>query len=355
MFLIFCSNDGQFCADGGLPKQHNFIHSRILHIVCLFSTGFFSKPSISIVMTVLQDILPERMRAAFSRLPIERVYELRLRCNSPVVVTIASRSFFLCDTGFTQNVSHSLVTTRTDLETIIHKASDYSLYAVNEQLKQGFITIRGGVRIGICGELVIEKDYISTIKNISSLNIRIPHQIRGCTYNVLPYIFGNDRPLKTLVISPPGAGKTTFLRDLALQVSEKYLMPNILVLDERGEIAANYLGENQLDVGCFSDVMTAAPKSYGFENGIRSMRPDVVITDEIVTSADIDMIKLATKSGVCVFASVHASSIEEIRMKPYWREIIDEQIFDRYIVLTVKDTAGCVAGVFDKHLKLLAL
>ena len=306
-------------------------------------------------VNVLIEILPDHIQSVFRRLPVEHIYELRLRCNTPAIISTANRSFYLSPTGLESSFSNAIITTRSDLETIVHKASDYSLYAVNEQLKQGFITIRGGVRIGICGELVMERGVISTIKNISSLNIRIPHQIRGCSYAVLPYIFTSAYPLKTLIISPPGAGKTTFLRDLAWQVCDKYNMPNVLILDERGEIAANYLGENQLDVGHCSDVLTGCPKSYGFENGIRSMRPDLIITDEIASCEDIAMVKLAARSGTCVFASVHARGIDEVRLKPHFRELIDDQVFDRYVVLTVKDTAGVVSGIYDKYLKLLAL
>jgi len=286
---------------------------------------------------------------------MQKVYELRLRCGSPLTATISGRSFFVGSQGVTNNPSEAIVVTRADLETIIHKASDYSLYTVNEQLKHGFITIRGGVRIGICGEIVAEKGEISTIKNIQSLNIRVPHQVRGCSYQILPYVFGQDAPLKTLIISPPGMGKTTMLRDLAWQVCDKYHLPNVLILDERGEIAANWQGENQLDVGAFTDVISGGTKSYGFENGIRSMRPDVIITDELATRDDVDMVRQACRSGVCVFASVHAKNIEDIRLKPIFRELIEDQVFDRYVVLTTKDNAGAVVGVFDRNLRLITL
>jgi len=262
-----------------------------------------------------------------------------------VIVCISGRNFLL----------DKVTLTRTDLDTIIHKASNYSIYAVNEQIKQGFITIHGGIRIGLCGEVVSERGDISTVKNISSLNIRIPHQVRGCSYPVLPYIFAEGRPLKTLIISPPGAGKTTFLRDLACQVSDKYSLLNTLVLDERGEIAASHLGENQLDVGVGTDVITGCTKQYGFDNGIRSMRPDIIITDEIASRADAEMLRLAARSGVCIFASVHASGIDEIRAKPNFTDIITERVFDRYVVLAVRDNAGTVTGVYDANLKLLAM
>ena len=306
-------------------------------------------------MNILLEILPESLKTAFSSLPIERVYELRLRAGAPAIATVAGRSFFLGVTGIVNNLASAITITRTDLDNIIHKASNYSIYAVNEQLKQGFITVRGGVRIGICGELVTERGNVSTIKNISSVNIRVPHEVKGCSYPVLPYIFTKGQPQKTLIISPPGAGKTTFLRDLAWQVSDKYHLLNTLVLDERGEIAANYLGENQLNVGHTTDVLTGCNKSYGFENGIRSMRPDIIITDEIATREDIEMVKLAARSGVIIFASVHAGGLDEIRLKPHFRELIDTQVFDRYVTLVVRETAGVVAGVYDRNLKLLAL
>jgi stage III sporulation protein AA len=310
-------------------------------------------------MKFLFSCLPEHLREALRTLPWDRVYEIRLRANSPIIVCISGRSFYVTSQGAVQSLQGAageiIAVTRTDLDTIIHKASNYSIYAVNEQIKQGFITIHGGIRIGICGEIVSENGKISTIKNVSSLNIRIPHQIRGCSYQVLPFVFGNGKPLKTLIISPPGAGKTTFLRDLACQVSDKYHLLNTLVLDERGEIAASHLGENQLDVGAGTDVITGCTKLYGFDNGIRSMRPDVIITDEVATREDIEMVRLAARSGVCIFASVHASGIDEIRMKPNFADILAERVFDRYVVLAVKDSAGVVMGVYDANLKLLAM
>ena len=300
------------------------------------------KRLIPIVMSLFFDVLPTELKEKFVHLPMSQVNEIRLRVNAPVVICINGRNMVLDDVSVT----------RTDLDTILHKASNYSIYSVNEQLKQGFLTIRGGIRIGIAAEIVTEHGEVLSVKNIHALNVRIPHEIRNCSYPILNYIFENPRPLKTLIISPPGCGKTTFLRDLSLQISDKYQLLNTLILDERGEIAANHLGENQLDVGSFTDVISGCTKSYGFENGIRSMRPDVIITDEVATKKDIEMLSLAARSGVSVIATVHASGIDEIRTKPYFKELIDDRVFARYIVL---EGLGKVSGVYDKNLKLLAL
>jgi len=309
-------------------------------------------------MSIL-DIMPHNLREIFTRLSMEDVNELRLRANAPVIVCVNGRNMFMDVNGRLLNNDIAgatlLTVTCTELETILHKASNYSIYAINDQMKNAFITIRGGIRIGIAGEVVVDDGHVKTIKNIGSLNIRVPHEIRSCSYAALNHIFENPRPLRALIIAPPGAGKTTFLRDIAWQISDKYHLLNTLVLDERGEIAAAYQGENQLDVGMFTDVISGASKLYGFENGIRSLRPDVVITDEVATESDIQMIRTAINSGVSVIASVHAGNMDEVRRKIHFREIIEERLFDRYIVLGVnKDGPGKIIGIYDKMLRTIA-
>lgn len=288
-------------------------------------------------------ILPEKVQQAFLRFPLKQVYELRLRANAPMVV---------CLSGCNSQISMVQITCE-DLENIVHKAADYAIYAVLDQMVKGFITIRGGVRIGIAGELVMQCGKVCAVKNLSSLCIRVPHEIKNCSQPILPYVFGVQRPVSTLIIAPPGAGKTTMLRDLARQISEQFAHLNTLILDERGELAACYLGECQLDVGQNVDVITGGTKVYGFENGIRSLRPDVVITDEIATAEDVAMLQQAVRSGVIVIASVHAANIEDVATKPDLGLLVKQQVFERYLVLRMGERAGEVAGIFDRRLQPL--
>lgn len=288
-------------------------------------------------------ILPDKVQAALERFSLSQVYEIRLRANAPIVVCVDGRNFPLLTVSVNCN----------DLENIIHKAAEYAIYAVLDQMVKGFITIRGGIRIGIAGELVMQNNKVSAVKNFSSLCIRVPHEIKNCAQLVLPYVFTAQRPVSTLIIAPPGAGKTTLLRDLARQIGQQFPCLNTLILDERGELAACYLGERQLDVGQNVDVITGGTKAYGFENGIRSLRPDVVITDEIATVEDVAMLHRAVRSGVIVFASVHAANIDDVMTKPDIGQLLTQQVFERFIVLQGDGQVGRVSGIFDRRLQRL--
>lgn len=294
-------------------------------------------------MDTLRDILPDKVQQALTHLPLAQIYEIRLRANAPIVVCVDGRNFPL----------KSVDVTCEDLENIIHKAAEYAIYAVLDQMVKGFITIRGGVRIGIAGELVMQHGQVTAVKNISSLCIRVPHAVKNCAYAILPYVFDQTRPVSTLIVAPPGAGKTTMLRDLARQIGQKYPHLNTLLLDERGELAACYQGENQLDVGQNTDVITGGTKAFGFENGLRSLRPDVVITDEIATADDAAMLQRAVRSGVVVIASVHAADLGEVRAKPDLGALVTQGVFERYVVLRTGEHVGEVVGVFNRGLQRL--
>ena len=212
---------------------------------------------------------------------------------------------------------------------MIYSASERSLYAVEEQVKRGFITTKNGVRIGLAGEYVISNGQPITIRNISSLCIRIPHTINDASSEIYNKCCKNDI-VNTLILSPPGLGKTTILKDLIAKISHSTLK-NILICDERGELFG-------LTIGPTCDRIVYADKNTAFEAGIRAMRPDIIVTDEI-TSDDISAIRRIIFSGVKVIATAHLNSYESVCGNKM-------DIFDCYALLC-KDEIGKLANVYD--------
>lgn len=288
-----------------------------------------------------------------SKLNFEKLYELRIRANSPITVNYGGKYFYLTSNGISAMESEALIADSSLIETIVFNASNYSIYAVNYMLQHCYIACQGGVRIGVCGEVVIEDGKIITVKNFSQLNIRIPHQVKNCSLNAIKYMIDETGFKNTLIISPPGAGKTTFIRDVAYQLSNLNLAYNLLVLDERFEIAGAVNGQNMNDVGKFTDVISGAKKSFGFVEGIRSMRPDIIFCDEIADSDDVEAVRFAVNSGVKVVATTHAFNLNDFRNKKSFAELIEGQYFDRYIVLSSKEGPGTYEGIFDKKFACL--
>lgn len=220
--------------------------------------------------------------------------------------------------------------TANDIREMTEFISGYSMYACEDELRQGFITLKGGHRVGIAGEAVMENGQIKTIKNIASFNIRISHEIKGCADGLLEYTRGN-----LLIISPPRAGKTTLLRDLLRQIAD---CPgeNVGIVDERSEIAACYRGKPQNDLGERSDVLDGCPKAQGMSMLLRSMSPTVIGVDELGRKEDIDAVLCITNCGVKVIATVHGDNLEEIKKKEVFQELFQNQIFKYYMVLENK-------------------
>lgn len=295
---------------------------------------------------MLENILPESIYNILAeRVSFNALNEIRLRLDKPIVLALGGQRFFLSEKGLSGNIKEAIFATKTMIEDIIFRASECSIYSVNEQIKKGFIVTKGGVRLGIGGDMVEENGNIKTMTNFSSINIRFPHEIKNCSLSAFNHILQDNQLQNTLVISPPGAGKTTFLRDFICQLSERNYAFNVLVLDERGELD---LGEKGC-IGNFSDKISFARKKVGFENGIRSLAPDLIVTDELGTKEDLEAVEYCANSGVRILASAHSDTIDNFRNKPSFEKVIAEKIFKRYVLLSMREGPGTLEGVYNEN------
>ena len=295
---------------------------------------------------MLKDVLPANVYFALMSSNLQsELNEIRLRVGKPISVLCNSKHYFLSEQGLISGANQAIIATNEMLVDIIFKASEYSIYSVNDQLKQGFLMVKGGIRIGICGEVVCD-DNIKTIKNFSSLCIRIPHLIKNVSLPIFGQILSGGILNSVLIISPPGAGKTTMLRDLIYQFSNHGYPYNIFIADERGEITAGVDGFN---LGYFHDSICFLNKRLAMIMGIRAMSPDIIVTDELGDLNDFEAIQYAINCGVKVIATIHANSLDEIKNKPEMSKILEQKLFGRYVVLSKSCGAGTIEGIYREN------
>lgn len=287
-------------------------------------------------------ILPEKIKNEVRLIKkYSDLQEIRIKVNKPLIVQI----------GESEYVSQYKAT-EDDMRKILNKMSGYSIYAVEEELRQGYVTIKGGHRIGICGECVTEGLKVKTIKNISSINIRVCKEIIGCSNKLMKNIIFKNRVLNTIIISPPKCGKTTILRDITRNLSDGMREVGLIgkktsVIDERSEIGACANGVPQMNIGIRTDIMDNCPKSIGIMMAIRSMAPEVIICDEIGTYEDMKSILMAVNSGVNIITTIHGFGIEDLYNRDVFKDITQNNVFQKAVVLDSAQRAGSIKYIYD--------
>lgn len=280
--------------------------------------------------------LPRRIREKLKETELEGVQEIRLRSGRPVFLKEAGKSRFLDETPLTT----------ADIRETVSLLSAYSLYAFEEELRQGYLTIEGGHRVGFCGKAVLEQGEIRTLKQINALNIRIAGEQKGWGEKILPFLMEGEAFCHTLIVSPPGCGKTTLLRDMVRCLSEG--LRTVGVVDERGEIAPLRDGMPQMDVGPCTDVLEGCPKAKGMVLLLRSMSPDIIAVDELGRAEDISALEEVLNAGVRIIATAHGSDFDDIRQRPQLGTLVERRIFERYLFLSNRKGVGTLEEIRDR-------
>lgn len=278
-------------------------------------------------------------------LDYDKLYEIRLRVGRPLFLTYDGGECFLRQKG-----TEPYVVTQEDLKETLEYVTGYSLYAYEEEIRQGFISVQGGHRVGVTGKVILDDGKIRGMKYISCINVRLAHQIPGCAEAVMPYIQTEDWVAHTLIISPPRCGKTTLLRDIIRQLSNgREGIPGLTVgvVDERCELAGCYQGVPQNDMGMRTDILDGCPKAEGMQMLIRSMSPSVVAVDELGKEEDFRAVESVIHCGCKLIATAHGNSLEDVLAQPFFQKLVEERVFERYILLGKRDRAGIIEGIYD--------
>ena len=299
------------------------------------------------MLASIAHLLPQNIRFMLSELPANvqaSLEEIRVRESRPLEISWADRYAFISERG--QMITQEAMAykpNRQDCQTLLEMLTNHSLYTFEEELRRGYITVSGGHRVGLAGRTILDQGHVKQIRDVSSFNIRIAREIQGVGQEILPHLVDPSRGNihHTLIISPPQQGKTTLLRDLARLISRgewghrntSLSGKKVGIVDERSELAACVKGVPRFDLGPRTDVLDGCPKAEGMMMMIRSLSPEVLIVDEIGRSEDAVAIHEAVHTGICVLASAHGASYEDVRRRPVLRQLMEEGVFTKYVIL----------------------
>lgn len=296
------------------------------------------------IRTDLFPYLPQKVINLLEKMDeyeLNAVTEIRLRMGRPLSLCLGKKI---------QIPGHGVIMEEEDIKEAWRLVTASSVYALEEELKRGYITLKGGHRVGLAGSAVWKDGKIKTQKNIASLNYRFAREVRNCGESLLPYLMTNGNFENTLLFSPPGCGKTTLLRDLVRLISDLET-ENLVVVDERGEIAAGDHGFPLYDVGNFTDVLHGFSKSEGMLLALRSLGPTILVTDEIGNKNDMDAVMDSVRCGVSLLLTAHGGSLEELQSRPVIKELLQDGIFHHLVSLGRVPKPGTIGGIYHRTIK----
>ncbi len=300
--------------------------------------------------SILQ-LFPGSLRDYFEEVSArhEDLSEIRIRAGRPVMIRRRGTEYYLTvkreeKLAKGNRMQDALCLETGQVDNMFSYLCQYSPYAYGEALKQGFLTVSGGHRIGVAGQVIRTSEGISGIRNIRFLNIRISHEIKEVARPFVPHLYeeGAGKIHNCLIIAPPGCGKTTMLRDMIRLISDgdkEHRGCQVSIVDERSEIAGCFQGEPQNDVGMRTDVLDACPKAFGMEMMLRSMAPEVIAVDEIALFEDVETLLLLLNCGVRVIATIHGESLSEVQEKPYLAPLFATAYFKRFLLIKERGSA----------------
>ncbi|MBA4544528.1 stage III sporulation protein AA [Thermoactinomyces daqus] len=307
-------------------------------------------------------ILPLALRELIQSLPrtiLESLEEIRIRQDRPLEIITSEQSWFVNHLAqLTHAPRGSFLPGKEDCLKILNLISNHSLYAMDEELRKGFVTIEGGHRVGLVGRVVMEQGKVKLLRDVTGFNVRIARQIKGVGESLIPFVFPHGRAENVLIVSPPQCGKTTLIRDLARLASlggDHHRSHKVGIVDERSEIAGSVGGVPQHDLGPRTDVLDACPKAEGMMMMIRSMSPDILVVDEIGSKEDSQAVHEAVYAGIRLFVTIHGQSVDEIRRRPILSELMEEEVFSRVIVLSRSKGPGTVEAIYNHMFEPLDL
>lgn len=294
------------------------------------------------------DLLSPKLRDALSGLPAaekERITELRLRRGRAFSAVLYGKEYFICESGRLMNEpSQAFSVGDEDIKFTFSAAFKGSVHAYPREISQGFITVSGGSRVGFCGTAVCDVNgrELSSVKNISSVNIRVAREMMGCSDQLYDKAFSGGAS-SLIIASPPCGGKTTVLRDLCRRLGQSF---RVSVIDERGELACVHDGIPQNDIGSRCDVFDGYPKADAIMTAVRVLSPEIIVCDEIGSKSDLSALEYAVDSGVKLVCTCHASNIDDLKKRQAAGRLIKERVFDSAAILGTGSMCGKLTAFY---------